>query len=424
MLTDRGADAPTPRPSSQVGLAQATAGFLDGPGPGLDRGLDPTRWSRCSPSPSGCETEGKYSDGVRAVREVLPRRPPPSRLSDATAASTARSSSATTSSTPPWMALLANQIGVPARVVMGAVVPEGGRGHRARTSRRGSRCRPPTAPGGRVPTEAFMDFDRPAELPPREEEEMSGTNVPPPAADPAAEHGGGAHRRRAQRPEEQARLRGRGSRCPAWLSALLLVRRAAAARWCWPWPARSSAPRRWRRRRRRYGRAGLGPVRRRLARGHRPCPRPRRRYSAGVTRREESLALAGVGAAGRRRLLARDRRQPRLRSAPPAGRRRGDLLGATSTPTARPCRPTCRTVDGRAPRCGLRAALCDGLQRTGLPAGSLQRRTGVDAGLGIRSAIPLHWRVGPTWVASRGASRLPGPPVDPSRTRARACARE
>ena len=78
------------------------------------------------------------------------------------------------------MALLANNLGVPARVVLGAVVPEGGvvQGNDIQAW-----VELQVADGSwrTLPTEVFMDTDRPAEQPPLAEEEMSGTVVPPPA---------------------------------------------------------------------------------------------------------------------------------------------------------------------------------------------------------------------------------------------------
>jgi hypothetical protein len=149
-----------------------------------------------------------------------------------------------------------------------------------------------------VPTEAFMDFDRPAELPPREQEEMSGTNVPPPAAIPPPSTVGeptdaelNSLRNKRDADEDFA--------LPAWLKALLLyvglpllaVLAVAGA---------IVGAKAWRRRRRR----SAEPVSARFAGGWREVTDHARDLGlaiTGATRREEALALAGAGSPGRRR---------------------------------------------------------------------------------------------------------------------------
>jgi hypothetical protein len=81
------------------------------------------------------------------------------------------------------MALLANRIGVPARVVMGAVVPASGV---VRGSDVQAWVELQVADGTwrTLPTEAFMDYDRPAEQLQQQEQELTGTMVPPPAPIP------------------------------------------------------------------------------------------------------------------------------------------------------------------------------------------------------------------------------------------------
>ena len=196
---------------------------------------------------------------------------------------------------------LVNQIGVPARVVMGAVVPEGGEV----TGEDVSAWVEVQAADGTwrtVPTEAFMDFDRPAELPPRQEEEMSGTNVPPPAAIPPPSTVGEPtdaelNSLRNKRDSEE------GFALPAWLVAVLfyvvlpLLVLALVA-------GVIVGAKTLRRRRRRAAES----VSARFAGGWREVTDHARDLGlaiTGFTRREESLALAGAGTVDAAPRLAR-----------------------------------------------------------------------------------------------------------------------
>ena len=218
VLTDEELTADTPA-SSTIGLAETAAPFLT---------AQAQDWSAASTRPmeqvldiaERLRDEGKYSDGVRASERFYLAGHHQSRLSDDDGGINSPIIVGNDEQYAAWMALLANQIGVPARVVMGAVVPRGARSP-GPTSRRGSRCRPPTAAGGRVPTEAFMDIDRPAELPPRQEEEMSGTNVPPPAAIPPPSTVGEPTDAELNALKNK-RESDDGFALPAWLKALLV----------------------------------------------------------------------------------------------------------------------------------------------------------------------------------------------------------
>ena len=155
-----------------------------------------------------------------------------------------------------------------------------------------------------VPTEAFMDTDRPAELPPREEEEMSGTNVPPPAAIPPPSTVGEPTDAELNALQEQARVRGRVC-VPGLAEGAAASTSCCRCWWCWPWPAAIVAAKALRRRRRR----SAEPVSARFGGGWREITDHARDLGlaiTGATRREESLALAGIGAAGRAPALARD----------------------------------------------------------------------------------------------------------------------
>jgi hypothetical protein len=81
------------------------------------------------------------------------------------------------------MALLANRVEVPARVVMGAVVPPGGV---VRGSDVSAWVEIRAADGSwrTLPTEEFMGDERPAKLPPESDRNRTGANVPPAAPIP------------------------------------------------------------------------------------------------------------------------------------------------------------------------------------------------------------------------------------------------
>ncbi|WP_203338576.1 transglutaminase-like domain-containing protein [Nocardioides limicola] len=82
-----------------------------------------------------------------------------------------------------WMALLATRVGVPARVVMGAVLPEDGvvRGEHVQAW---VEVRIADGRWVTLPRERYMGTSQPGELPPQQSTQVSGVNVPPPAPIP------------------------------------------------------------------------------------------------------------------------------------------------------------------------------------------------------------------------------------------------
>ena len=246
--------------------------------------------------------EGKYSDGVRASESFYLAGHHQSRLSDADGGINSPIIVGNDEQYAAWMALLVNQIGVPARVVMGAVVPEGGTVTGADVSA-WVEVQAADDTWRTVPTDLFMDFDRPAELPPREQEEMTGTNVPPPAAIPPPSTMGEATDaelnalRNKRDPDD-------GFAFPAWLRALLLYGAVPLLALLVVSGAILGA-KAWRRRRRR----SAEPVSARFAGGWREVTDHARDLGlaiTGATRREESWALAGVGDAEVAPALARE----------------------------------------------------------------------------------------------------------------------
>ncbi len=298
-LTDEELTPDTP-PASYIGLAQASAGFLT---------AQAQDWSAGSTRPmeqvldiaERLKSDGKYSDGVRASEELYLPGHHQARLSDGDGGINSPIIVGNDEQYAAWMALLANQLGVPARVVMGAVVPEGGQ-VTGQDVNAWVEVQAADDTWRTVPTELFMDFDRPAELPPREEEEMSGTNVPPPAAIPPPSTVGEPtdaelNALKNKRDTDDA------FSLPGWLVALLtyvvlpllLVLAVAGA---------IVGAKAWRRRRRRSAES----VSARFAGGWREVTDHARDLGvvlSGVTRREESLVLAGVGAPDAAPVLAR-----------------------------------------------------------------------------------------------------------------------
>ncbi|MDN7121438.1 transglutaminase domain-containing protein [Nocardioides sp. ChNu-153] len=232
-------------------------------------------------------TVGKYTDGVLEAEKIYTAGHYRGRLGegfvdDVVMAGNDEQYAAT-------MALVANAIGVPARVVVGAVVPADGvvRGEHVEAW-----VELQVADGSwrTLPTEAFMDFDRPAERPPLNEQEMSGTVVPPPAPVPPpsslADQTDAELDARAGSPEET------GSELPAWVlwalgivgGPLLLVAL---------WFALVLGAKAWRRRRRR----GAPRASARLVGAWRELVDAARDLgtgvpvAAGVTRREQARSL-------------------------------------------------------------------------------------------------------------------------------------
>ena len=167
-------------PADRVTDAAFAAAFLD---------TQAVQWSAGAAEPMDrvfaiadhLKTEGKYSDGVLAAERIYHPGHHVKRLSDEFA--NAPIMVGNDEQYAAIMALLANKVGVPARVVLGAVVPADGvvRGDDVQAW-----VELQVADGSwrTLPTETFMDTDRPAEQPPQSEEELSGTVVPPPAPIP------------------------------------------------------------------------------------------------------------------------------------------------------------------------------------------------------------------------------------------------
>jgi len=165
------------------------------------------------------KSEGRYSDGVAAAEKIYHPGHHVKRLSDEFA--NAPIMVGNDEQYAAIMALLANNAGVPARVVMGAVVPSNGVVE-GRDVEAWVELQVADGSWRVLPTEKFMNKVKPAEQPPLEEQEMSGTVVPPPAPIPppstlAEQNDAELEARKVDRDDEES-----GWQLPGWLRAILI----------------------------------------------------------------------------------------------------------------------------------------------------------------------------------------------------------
>ena len=168
--------------SGNVGQAADAAGFLD---------TQAVQWSEGERRPMRrvfaiarhLKSEGKYSDGVVEGEKIYHAGHNRYRLTDDTGGVNSPFVVGNDEQYAAWMALLANRIGVPARVVFGAIVPEGGTVTGADVH---AWVELQVADGSwrTLPSELYMDDDRPAEEQTTRQQESGGSVVPPPAPIP------------------------------------------------------------------------------------------------------------------------------------------------------------------------------------------------------------------------------------------------
>jgi hypothetical protein len=173
---------PVTATSGSVGDAADAAGFLD---------TQAVQWSEGEKQPMRrvlaiarhLKSEGKYSDGVIGSEKIYHAGHNRYRLTDDTGGVNSPFVVGNDEQYAAWMALLANRIGVPARVVFGAIVPAGGVVTGADVH---AWVELQVADGSwrTLPTELFMDDDRPAEQQTTRQQQLSGSVVPPPAPIP------------------------------------------------------------------------------------------------------------------------------------------------------------------------------------------------------------------------------------------------
>jgi hypothetical protein len=123
--------------------------------------------------------DGKFSDGATRAERIYHAGHNEFRLADDQGGVNSRGLVGDDEQYAAWMSILANQIGVPARVVLGAVVPSGGAVTGADVHA-WVEVRVGDGSWRTLPTSAFMDHDKPATLPPQSQQQMTGAVVPPP----------------------------------------------------------------------------------------------------------------------------------------------------------------------------------------------------------------------------------------------------
>ncbi|WP_210650209.1 transglutaminase-like domain-containing protein [Nocardioides sp. SYSU D00065] len=163
--------------SSEVAPLPPEAAFIQGPTEKWteDAGSDPMR--RVLAAAEHLRTEGKYSDGIGRTERIYVGGHSVWRLSDEFV--NAPQIVGNDEQYAATMALIANEIGVPARVVLGAVVPESGRVTGKEVSA-WVELRAADGSWRTLPTEEFTPTTPPADQVPETNTPMSGTVIPPP----------------------------------------------------------------------------------------------------------------------------------------------------------------------------------------------------------------------------------------------------
>lgn len=163
---------------------------LAAPPPGTGFVKEPaTDWSERATTPMGrvlavaahLRSQGKYSDGVTKAEQVYHPGHHLLRLSDEFIND--QQMVGNDEQYAAVMALLAGEVGVPARVVLGAVLPEDGV-VTGKDVQAWVELRAADGSWRTLPTEQFMSAEPPAEQLPETNTPMSGTVVPPPAPIP------------------------------------------------------------------------------------------------------------------------------------------------------------------------------------------------------------------------------------------------
>ncbi|MCW2736955.1 MAG: hypothetical protein JWN97_1599 [Nocardioides sp.] len=210
-----------------VGSAETTAlppgaAFIQGPTEKWTEGAGGDPMDRVLAAAEHLRSEGKYSDGIGRTERIYVGGHSVWRLSDEFV--NAPQIVGNDEQYAATMALIANEIGVPARVVLGAVVPEGG----SVTGKDVSAWVELRAADGSwrtLPTESFMSTTPPADQVPETNTPMSGTVIPPPNPIPPPSDAGeqsdaDLKERRATRKksdEEEGLIAG----LPTWVGAVL-----------------------------------------------------------------------------------------------------------------------------------------------------------------------------------------------------------
>jgi transglutaminase-like putative cysteine protease len=207
-------------PSADLTDNSTAAAFLD---------TQATQWSAGASEPMQrvfaiadyLKTHGKYSDGVGAAERMYHAGHYMKRLSDDFV--NAPIMVGDDEQYAATMALMANRVGVPARVVMGAIVPAGGVVKGADVH---AWVEVEAADGTwrTLPTDDFMSHDKPADQPPQQQEQLSGSVVPPPAPVPPPSDAGQSNDTELRAKNSDKHDHGGGGfHLPGWLVVTLVA---------------------------------------------------------------------------------------------------------------------------------------------------------------------------------------------------------
>ncbi|PKH43611.1 Transglutaminase-like superfamily protein [Nocardioides alpinus] len=211
-----------------VGSAETTAlppgaSFIQGPTEKWTEqaGTDPM--DRVLAAAEHLRSQGKYSDGIGRTERIYVAGHSVWRLSDEFV--NAPQIVGNDEQYAATMALIANDIGVPARVVLGAVVPEGGRVTGKDVSA-WVELRAADGSWRTLPTESFMSMTPPADQVPETNTPMSGTVIPPPNPIPPPSDAGeqsdaDLKERKATRKKSDEQEDGLIPGLPAWIGVVL-----------------------------------------------------------------------------------------------------------------------------------------------------------------------------------------------------------
>ena len=199
------------------------AAFVQGPTEKWTEGAGTDPMDRVLAAAEHLRTEGKYSDGVGRTERVYVAGHSVWRLSDEFV--NAPQIVGNDEQYAAAMALIANDIGVPARVVLGAIVPEGGR-VTGKDVQAWVELRAADGSWRTLPTEAFMSTTPPADQVPETNTPMSGTVIPPPNPIPPPSDAGeqsdaDLKERKATRKKAEQEDEGLIPGVPVWVGAVL-----------------------------------------------------------------------------------------------------------------------------------------------------------------------------------------------------------
>lgn len=209
--------------SSELTPLPTGAGFIQGPTDKWTEDAGPDPMDRVLAAAEHLRSEGKYSDGIGRTERIYVAGHSVWRLADEFV--NAPQIVGNDEQYAATMALIANDIGVPARVVLGAVVPEGGRVTGKDVSA-WVELRAADGSWKTLPTEAFMSTTPPADQVPETNTPMSGTVIPPPNPIPPPSDAGeqsdaDLKERKATRKEADEEDEGLIPGLPAWVGIVL-----------------------------------------------------------------------------------------------------------------------------------------------------------------------------------------------------------